>query len=146
MLSPSAGTVTWTGNAKTSAPRDDTTTSVRGTTSVHVYLAADGATPSNTLRVSTDRISGARIQYQQTAFCEYQDGDSAELRENALFYGAPATRSSFITTARRSGHLVRAWDFDSADLATSPLANYPATNTPYESWYQKMVKQAGAVQ
>lgn len=141
-----AGTVTWTGNAKTADPRYDTTTSARGTANVHVYTAADGTTPATTLRVSTDRVSGARIQYPQTAFDEYQDGDSAELRDGALFYGAPATHSSFITSARASGHLVRGWDFDSASLATTPLANYPATNTPYASWYQTMVQQAGAVQ
>lgn len=146
VLDASTGTVTWTGNAKTADPRYDTTTSVRGDTSVHVYPAADGATPSTTLRVSTDRVAGARIQYPQTAFDEYQDGDSAELQQDALFYGAPATHSAFITAARASGHLVRGWDFDSADLATTPLASYPATNIPYASWYQTMVQQAGAVQ
>ncbi|MFL6120104.1 hypothetical protein [Actinophytocola sp.] len=144
-LDVGAGTVTWAGNAKTAGPRYDTATAVRGTTSVHVYPAADGATPANTLRVSTDRVSGTRIQYPQTAFDEYQDGDGAELQQGALFYAAPATHTSFITSARASGHLVRGWDFDSADQETTPLANYPATNTPYATWYQDMVGRAGAV-
>jgi len=142
----SGGVVTWTGNTKTADPRYDSTTSTHDNMSVRVYTAADGATPSNTLRVSTDRVSGTRIQYPQTAFDEYQDGDSAELRQDALFYGAPATHSSFITSARASGRLVRGWDFDSAAQATTPLANYPATNTPYASWYQTVTQQAGAVQ
>lgn len=142
----SGDTVTWTGNAKTADPRYDTTTATNDDRSVHVYTAADGATPANTLRVSTDRVSGARIQYPQTAFDEYQDGDSAELRQGALFYGAPATHSSFITSARAAGRLVRGWDFDSAGQATTPLANYPATNNPYASWYQTLLQQAGAVQ
>jgi hypothetical protein len=141
-----AGVVTWTGNAKTADPRYDTTTAAHGSTSLHVYTGADGATPATTLRVSTDRVGGARIQYPQTAFDEYQDGDAAELAQGALFYGAPATHSSFITSARASGHLVRGWDFDSAADATTPLASYPATNTPYAAWYQTMVQQAGAVQ
>ncbi|HEX6356859.1 hypothetical protein [Actinophytocola sp.] len=144
-LDANAGTVSWTGNATTADPRYDTTTSAHDDMSVTVHTAADGATPANTLRVSTDRVSGARIQYPQTAFDEYQDGDSAELRQGALFYGAPATHSSFITSARASGRVVRGWDFDSAAQATTPLANYPATNTPYASWYQTLVRQAGAV-
>ena len=140
----SGSTVTWTGNAKTSAARYDKTTSARGAQSVHVYTGADGATPAQTLRVSTDRVAGARIQYDQAAFDEYQQGDPAELQD-ALFYGAPATASSFIVSARQGGHLVRGWDFDSAGEATNPPASYPATNTPYASWYQTMIAQQGAV-
>ncbi|TDP94106.1 hypothetical protein [Labedaea rhizosphaerae] len=140
----SGSTVTWTGNAKTSAARYDKTTSVRGTQSVHVYTGADGATPAQTLRVSTDRVAGARIQYDQAAFDEYQQGDPAELQD-ALFYGAPATASSFIVSGRQNGHLVRGWDFDSAGEATNPPASYPASNTPYASWYQTMIAQQGAV-
>jgi hypothetical protein len=49
----------------------------------------------------------------------------------------------FITTTWQSGHLVRGRDFDSASLATTPLADYPATKTPYESWYQTIVTDAG---
>lgn len=137
-----AGAVTWTGNARTADPRYNTAVATHGSASVHVYTAADGATPATTLRVSTDRVSGARIQYPQTAFVEFQDGDGAELRAGALFYGAPATHSSFITSARAAGRLVRGWDFDSPSQATTPLANYPATNTPYASWYQELTQPA----
>lgn len=140
-LNVSAQTVTWSGNAKTSDARYDKTTAG----GVHVYTGADGSTPSNTLRYSTPQVTGGRVQYQQTAFDEYQDGDPAELSD-ALFYAAPATDTSFIVAGRQSGHLVRGWDFDSASDATSPLANYPASNTPWASWYQTMVTQAGAVQ
>lgn len=139
-------TITWSGNAKTSDARYDKTTSTSGSEQVTVYNAADGLTPASTLRYSTGQVTGGRIAYPQIAFDEYQDGDSAELQQGALFYGAPATDSSFITAARQSGHLVRGWDFDSASLATSPLANYPASNTPWAAWYQTMVTQAGAVQ
>jgi hypothetical protein len=140
----SGSTVTWTGNAKTSDARYDKTTSAHGTQRVHVYTGADGATPAQTLRVSTDRVAGARVQYEQAAFDEYQQGDPAELQD-ALFYGAPATATSFIVSARQSGHLVRGWDFDSAGQASNPPASYPASNTPYASWYQTMIAGQGAV-
>ncbi|GAA4670644.1 Ca2+-dependent phosphoinositide-specific phospholipase C [Amycolatopsis dongchuanensis] len=134
----SGSSVTWSGNAKTADPRYDKTTS-RG---VVVWTGADGATPAQTLRYSTPSVGGARIQYPQVAFDEYQDGDSAELRQGAVFYAAPATHSSFIADARRAGYVVRGWDFDSASLATDPLANYPATNHPRDSWYLSLTADA----
>jgi hypothetical protein len=141
---------TWTGglnsNAKTSSPRYDKTFAATAAGSVSVYTGADGPSPDTTLRYSTDRIGGDRIRYQQTAFDEYQDGDSALLQQEALFYAAPASDQAFIVAARQSGHPVRGWDFDSAGLATNPIANYPATNHPWDSWYQNMISQAGAVQ
>jgi hypothetical protein len=136
-LDAGAGTVAWSGNATTSSPRFDQSTSVSGTRSVHVGTAADGS-----LRYATDQVADGPIRYQQTAFDEYQQGDSGEPAQDALFYGAPATAKDFILSARGSGHLVRGWDFDSADLATDPLANYPATNTPYTSWYETMLTGA----
>jgi calcium-dependent phosphoinositide phospholipase C len=145
-LDTGAHTVAWSGNAKTADPRFDAATSVSGARSVHVETGADGPTPADTLRYTTDQVAGGRIRYEQTAFDEYQQGDSAELQDGAVFYGAPATAKDFIRDARGSGHLVRGWDFDSADLATDPLANYPATNTPDEPWYQTMITDAGAVE
>ncbi|HVV08925.1 hypothetical protein [Amycolatopsis sp.] len=135
-------TVTWTGNAKTSDSQYDRTTS-RG---VKVSTGADGATPAQTLRYATAQVSGGDIRYPQTAFDEYQSGDSAELQQGALFYAAPATNSSFIASARSAGHIVRGWDFDDASLATDPLANYPATNHPYDDWYENLVEANGVVQ
>ncbi|MEU6720830.1 hypothetical protein ABZ897_56045 [Nonomuraea sp. NPDC046802] len=143
-LNTGASTVSWSGNATTSDARFDKTTSRRGTSSVRVWTGADGPTPARTLRVDTDRFTGARIRYPQVAFDEFQKGDSAELQQGALFYAAPANESDFITSARRSGRLVRGWDFDRADLATTPLANYPATNHPYNAWYDNLL--SGAVQ
>jgi len=145
VLNTSNSTVTWSGNAETSDARYDKTSATSSVGNIHVYTAVDGATPAQTLRYTTAHITGGRIQYQQIAFDEYQAGDSAELQD-ALFYAATATNSTFIINARQTGHLVRGWDFDSASYATSPLANYPASNTPWASWYQNIVTQAGAVQ
>lgn len=138
----SGTTVSWTGNAKTSDPRFAKATATSGTARVRVWTGADGPTPAQTLRVDTDRVAGDRIRYRQVAFDEFQKGDSAELQQGALFYGAPATESAFITSARQAGKLVRGWDFDSASEATTPLANYPATNHPYDAWYQTLLTGA----
>ncbi|UOX91248.1 hypothetical protein MUY14_11710 [Amycolatopsis sp. FBCC-B4732] len=138
----SATTVAWTGNAKTSDARFAKDTATSGSRRVRVWTGADGPTPSNTLRADTAGVTGDRIRYRQVAFDEFQQGDSAELQQGALFYGAPATESAFITSARQSGKLVRGWDFDSASQATTPLANYPATNHPYDAWYQSLLTGA----
>jgi hypothetical protein len=146
VLDTGGSTVAWSGNAKTSDARYDKTVSVRGSSRVSVWTGADGATSAQTLRYSTGPVAADRIRYQQTAFDEYQDGDSAELQQGALFYAAPATSTSFITSARQAGHIVRGWDFDDAGRATNPLANYPATNHPWDGWYQSLLDQVGAVQ
>ena len=138
--------VTWSGNATTSDARYDKTVTAQGSSRVSVWTGADGATSAQTLRYTTDRVTGDRIRYQQTAFDEFQEGDSAELKQGALFYAAPATSGSFIVSARQAGRIVRGWDFDSASRATTPLANYPATNHPWDAWYETLVAQAGAVQ
>ncbi|MBT2231532.1 phosphatidylinositol-specific phospholipase C domain-containing protein [Nonomuraea sp. NEAU-A123] len=145
VLNAGAMTVTWSGNAKTSDARYDKTTATSGTSRVHVWTGADGPTSAQTLRLDTDQYTGDRIRYPQTAFDEFQQGDSAELQQGALFYAAPATESSFITAARQAGRLVRGWDFDSASDATTPPANYPATNRPYDTWYQNLLTQSGAI-
>ncbi|MFI5613649.1 hypothetical protein [Amycolatopsis sp. NPDC051903] len=143
-LDSSGTTVAWTGNAKTSDPLYPKATGISGSRRVTVSTGADGATPAQTLRYATDRVSGGRIQYPQVAFDEYQQGDPAELQQGALFYGAPATESAFIIAARNAGKLVRGWDFDSASLVTNPPANYAATNHPWDTWYQNLT--AGAAQ
>ncbi|MEV6605338.1 hypothetical protein [Kutzneria sp. NPDC051319] len=138
----SGSTVSWTGNAKTSnalLPRSSASAAGR---SISVYTGADGPTEAQTLRYTTSGVTGGRIRYQQTAFDEFQAGDSATLQQGAVFYAATATNSSFIVSARQSGHLVRGWDFDSASDATTPLANYPASNTPWAPWYQSLTADA----
>ncbi|QKV80929.1 hypothetical protein [Amycolatopsis sp. Hca4] len=139
-------TVSWTGNAKTSEARFAKATSASAGRTVSVWTGADGPTSAQTLRADTDRVAGDRIRYRQVAFDEFQKGDSAELQQGALFYAAPATESAFITAARQAGRLVRGWDFDAASQATTPLANYPATNHPYDSWYQTLLANNGAVE
>jgi hypothetical protein len=147
-LDTGAATVAWDAatHGKTPDPRYNTSLAVRGSMQVAVWTGADGATPANTLRYSTDRIGADRIRYQQWAFVEYQAGDGAELHEGTLFSAATAGDASFITAARREGRVARGWDFDDPGRATNPLANYPATNYPWASWYATLTGNAGAVQ
>ncbi|MFD9950675.1 hypothetical protein ACFWYW_43770 [Nonomuraea sp. NPDC059023] len=140
-----ARSVAWSANARTSDPRYDKSTSVSGSARVRVWTGADGPTPAQTLRVDTDRHTGARIRYQQTAFIEFQQGNSAELQQDALFYAAPASASSFMISSRQAGRLVRGWGFNSAGNATTPLASYPATDHPDAAWYQDLLTRSGAV-
>jgi hypothetical protein len=146
-LNAAAMTVSWNSatHGKTSDPRYDKATSTSGTARVAVRTGVDGAAEAQTLLYSTDRLGTTRIRYPQTAFDEYQSGDSALLQEGALFYASTATDTAFITSARQAGHIVRGWDFDSTSDATTPLANYPATNHPYDAWYVNLLNQAGAV-
>jgi hypothetical protein len=146
-LNGSAGTVSWDASthAKTSDALYNKASSTSVGATVTVTTGVNGAAPSTTPLYATGGVGATRIRYPQVAFDEYQDGDSALLREGALFYAATATDTGFITSARASGQVVRGWDFDSASDATTPLANYPATNHPYEPWYTTMVTAAGAV-
>ncbi|MFB9446709.1 hypothetical protein Dvina_23585 [Dactylosporangium vinaceum] len=144
-LNAAALTVAWAGNAKTSDSLYDKTTAVSGGSRVTVRTGTDGAAPAQTVLYATPGVATGRVRYTQTAFDEFQAGDAAVLQEGAQFYAATATNSSFIVAARQSGHSVRGWDFDSASSATSPLANYPATNHPADAWYTNLLAQNGAV-
>jgi hypothetical protein len=146
-LNRSAKSVLWSGNRKTDSSRYPKTVAVSGSNRVSVWTEADGASPSNTLRYATDRIDGDRIRYDQVAFVEYQSGDGdRDLANTSLFYAADAGDKGFITSARASGHMVRAWDFDDPADATTPPANQPATNSPWAAWYQSLTSSAGAVE
>lgn len=133
-----AAAVTWTAHATTSDARFATTSATASGRTV-------GVAGSGTLTVTTDRAPAERIRFPQLAFVEYQAGDSAELKDGAVFWAATASDKSFILSARQAGVSARGWDFDSASLATDPLANFPATNNPNAAWYQTLLSQAGAV-
>lgn len=139
--------ISWTGNRTTSASRYVKSRSVRGSRSISVSTAAYGVTSAHTLRYATRTVNGGLIRYPQVAFDEYQNRDSAELKQGAIFYATDASDSGnngFITAARKAGKLVRGWDF-SVSGASKPLANYPASNNPYASDYQSLLRSSHAV-
>jgi hypothetical protein len=133
-----AAAVSWTTHATTADARFPTTTDTASGRTVNVSA-------SGPLTATTDRAPAERIRYPQVAFVEYQAGDSADLKDGSLFWAATASNKSFIVSARQAGVSARGWDFDSASLATDPLANFPATNTPNAAWYQTLLSQASAV-
>jgi hypothetical protein len=132
-----ATSVAWTTHTATADPRFPTLTATAAARSVTVA--------AGTLTAATDRAPADRIRLPQKAFVEYQSGDSAELRTGAAFWAATASNKSFILSGRQAGVSVRGWDFDAASLATDPLANYPATNTPNAAWYQTLLNRPDAV-
>ncbi|KAH7094182.1 hypothetical protein BKA62DRAFT_783969 [Auriculariales sp. MPI-PUGE-AT-0066] len=135
-LDTGAMKVVWTGNAKTSDPfytKDESN-------GVIVYKDS-----GSKLAYSSGSFVGKRIVYEQVAFVEFGSGGSAELQDGAIFYNAKASDKGFITNARKIGKPVRGYDFDSPKRATTPLANYPATNHPYDSWYESLVTANGAI-
>lgn len=137
-LNVTSRTVTWRNNATTSASAFSRTVSTAGADSVYVWSGLDGAAPSSTLLYGTPSVFQDRIRYEQTAFVEYQPGDAEVIREHAAFYAGSASDSSFIAQSRQSGKIVRAWDF-TPNLATTPLANYPATDRPYDPAYSALL-------
>ncbi|GAA2574995.1 hypothetical protein GCM10010435_58520 [Winogradskya consettensis] len=133
-----AATITWGAHATTTDARFPTTTA--GTAGRTVTVSP------GTLTATTDRApAAARIRYAQLAFVEYQSGDTTELKDGALFWAATASNKAFIISARQSGATARAWDFDSASLATDPLANFPATNSPDADWYKTLLTRPDTV-
>ncbi|WP_221321544.1 hypothetical protein [Actinoplanes sp. L3-i22] len=131
-----ATSITWGAHATTSDARFPTTTATSGGRSVTVT--------GGTLSAATDRVAAAPIRLPQLAFVEYQAGDSATLKSGSLFWAATASNKSFVLSGRAAGVSVRGWDFDSAGLATVPLANFPATNTPDAAWYRTLTADAVA--
>jgi len=129
-------TVRWTSNSKTSDPFYARTES----NGITVYRDSD-----QQIAYSCGSIVGKRIAYEQIFFVEFQPSNAGSLATGPV-YGGASTDKSFVINGRKNNKLVRAWDFDSADRATTPLANYPATNHPYDAWYESLMKSNNAVQ
>lgn len=135
-VNSSSLTIQWSAASATSLPRYPTTTSTAGANSVTV---GTGSNPvSNTLIYSTPLVSQARVVYPQTMFTEFQKGDSSQLGNDGLWFYASSDSSSNWTWAgeqRQAGKIVRIWSFDQDDTGIPVAPNFPATDTPYASWY-----------
>jgi hypothetical protein len=138
--------ITWSVAARTDLPFYKTKASI-GSQSVRVWTGADGGAPATTLRYTTDRLPAGRVQYQQVAFVEYQAGDGglAEIKTNSVFWASTAADTTFLREALAAGKSVRGWDFDSS-VAGEPFPRLPATNHPFEPWYQTDLTGHGYVE
>jgi hypothetical protein len=139
-------TVAFGSHGKTADGRFIPSSSRSGTRMVTVLSGPVGAFASPTLRYVTDRGVADLVRYPQRLFVEHQEGENGTDLNDAWFYAAPATSKTFIMSSRQAGRFVRGWDFDDSTLATTPLANFPATNEPNADWYTQLLAARGAVQ
>ena len=110
---------------------------------VLVVLSGHGATRQ---RYRTATGGGDQPKFRQLAFVEKQANDGTQLdQEGARFFAAIALNGAWIEQQRQAGHVVRAWGFNSVDLATDPPANLPATDMPDADWYADYCAQIGCV-
>jgi hypothetical protein len=83
----------------------------------------------------------APARYAQIAFVELQGAGELERLVDPLFFAAPADSKSGIARARKDGYVARGWGFArrNAQDPADPRENFPATDTPFEPWYQAYV-------
>lgn len=80
------------------------------------------------------------VRFRQVAFVELQKGDDAvAIGGDALFFAANADRRADIAEARNRGLAARGWAFNEDDRTappSPPQENAPATDCPFEEWYE----------
>jgi hypothetical protein len=135
-LDPKTSSLWKSGNAKTSDPR--WTINQAGQVNVQV---SDG----NVLVYSTSTVDRAPICYEQLAFTEYQDSDSALLQSHAVFVAENASNTGFLQNQRLAGWVARAWQFGENSPRPTPPASYPATDTPNDKWYTDYCNSIGVI-
>lgn len=138
-LDTAARAVSWSGNARTSAPPFDETAE-RGIT---VLTRAGGDAPSDTLRYDSASRSGARIRYEPLMFVEYQPGNDADLERR--FFAASNGSNTFARRWLDAGEAVRLWGFDEGASTGSVIPTFPATDEPFAPWYDAMCARVGCV-
>lgn len=80
------------------------------------------------------------VRMPQVAFVERQTSEDTTAFLDPLFYGAPATDRVALTQARGAGLVTRGWGFAETNRApAAPFENMPATDNPFEQWYQGYV-------
>jgi hypothetical protein len=95
-----------------------------------------GITEDNRLVYSTAVVDRGAIGYEQVAFVEYQSGDPDWLRSGARFGAAQASDGGALTEMRLAGLVTRGWQFSAGSPHLQPPESYPATDTPFEAWYE----------
>lgn len=111
-----------------------------------VFTGISAGTP-DTLLYDTDRFGPGRIRYDQLLFTEFQKGNSQQLANDDLaFYAASASKLTWGGDEQAAGKAVRLWQFKPASTAVDPPVSFPATDTPYDSWYTSYCTEIGVVQ
>ncbi|MCK6550171.1 hypothetical protein L6R52_30330 [Myxococcota bacterium] len=153
-----AGTrrITWSrdGTGRTRAPRfakgrATAELTGHGRASIEVFAGNDGAFGPNTLLYTTDRVGPTRVRLEQLAFVELQPDSSTQLESDGLvFYAGPAASLSarlWVEGWRAAGKVARLWCFNDATLAEGARVNFPATDRPFDAWYDGYRHDVAAV-
>ena len=82
------------------------------------------------------------ICYEQLMFTEYQRGNSEFIRQNSRFAGFGSGQIDEVNTVMRT-HVTRLWSFDRDDAARI-YPNLAATDTPFERWFDRAMRDADA--
>lgn len=130
--------IQWSSPASTSNPRYPTSSATAGAYTISVSNGSGPGGVANTLFYTTPAVSNGRIVYPQIMYTEYQKGDSAQLEDDQLWFYASSSSDgnwSWDISSRASGKIVRMWDFEQDDTQVASPPNFPATNTPKDSWY-----------
>lgn len=148
------GTIAWTRNAEDFGQTEDVlfnkTRATAGGRRIAVSTGSSRAFGSDTLLYETDGNPAARIRPPQLAFVEFQPGSRSELQNDGLFFCAgPAGEAqvrSWARAWRSAGKIARLWAFDGSGLSPSSTpVTFPATDSPFEKWYDDYCRWLGCV-
>lgn len=116
---------------------------------IAVMNGADGPFGRDTLLCTVDGLRPRRIRPPQLAFVEAQHESARELLEDGLFfYAGPASQAavrSWAVARRTAGHIARLWRFNGSRLTLDSSVSFPATDRPFDAWYDEYCKILGCV-
>lgn len=101
--------------------------------------------PGDVLRYRTQFVDLGAVRYEQLAFVEHRPSDSLTESAGSRFAACSPDNREFQASKRLEGMLVRAWGFTEGTSHLQPPVNFPATDTPYASWYGAYCAQIGTV-
>jgi len=134
---PGTGSVFWSSPKPTDRPLYDMTSAVAGERRVSVR------SDDTLLRYDTGSHQGL-VGYEQALFVEYQRGNDDVLADT-WFYACSKNYLSWGQEKCAAGKLVRIWGFGK-DQAKLPRVSFPATDWPYEDWYQRYCDSIGTIE
>ena len=136
-LDPATRTLSWSGNSRTNDAR-------------WISDVADGIAvqtgPGDVLRYRTPTVDLGAVRYEQLAFVEHRPSDTLTESAGTRFAACSPDNSDFQAQMRLAGMVVRAWQFTAATAKLEPPVNFPATDTPFASWYTSYCAQIGAIE
>jgi len=113
---------------------------------IEVWAGSDETGGSDTLHYAGSSGASQRIRYEQVAFMELQSGYNAQLLQwSARFYAVESGNGEAAAEWADEGWITRVWSFSESDLADA-IPSFPATDTPFDDWYQTLCSDEAAVE